>query len=161
MTRYLAAHGEVLRTTVLEDGEQAGHKKTAVTDAAAKIPVHSRDETGRQDGVPYRRSYWSLSPRARSSSSSPSSLDRPTNRTTRTTGETSGRTSRSGSAGQVKWSGSSGWSVDGGDRTTPPDHLLARRSALVGKSREQIEADGRALFQLHAPETNPSSTPAR
>src|SRR3954447_1105522 len=152
LTGYLAAHGEVLRTTVIEDGGKAGHKKTAVTDAAATIPVHSRDETGRQDGVPYRRSYWSLSPRARSSSSSPPSLDSRSNRSTRTTGETSGRTSRLVFPGQVQESGWSGSSVDGGNQTTGPDYLLARRSALIGKSREQIEAEGRALFEMYAPE---------
>jgi len=146
LSNYLAAHGETLRLTVLEDGLEAGYGKTAITDAASKIPVHSREKTGQENGVPYRRAYWSLAPRPQSSSRSSASVDSRTTRTTRTTGETPRRTTRSISPGQGRWSESSEFSVDDADRTTEPDDwTTTARSALVGKSRDEITEMGRAL----------------
>ncbi|WP_448611843.1 AAA family ATPase [Geodermatophilus sp. URMC 60] len=145
LSNYLAARGETLRQKVLDDGAEAGFKRTAITTAAGKIPVHSREEKGQDNGVPYRRSYWSLAPRLQSSGRSPGSVDSRTTRTTRTTGETPGRTTRSISPGQGQWSGSSGSSADGADRTTEPDDWTTRRRTLVGKSREEITEVGRAL----------------
>ena len=55
LSQYLGTHGETSRATVIEDGQKAGYGRSAVTDAATKIPVSSREESGQENGVPFRR----------------------------------------------------------------------------------------------------------
>jgi hypothetical protein len=155
LSHYLGTNGETLRSTVIEDGVKAGYSKTAITDAATKIPVASREEKGQENGVPYRRAFWSLAPRA----SRPTPVDNHTNRTTRTTGETSERTTHSIYPGQSQWPESSGLSVDGETRTTALDDWTTGRTALVGSTREEITAFGRDLRHqvLGSPNTEEQS----
>jgi len=60
---YLDDAGEALRSDVIAAASQGGFSRAAIERAAAKLPVHSREETGRNPdtGRPWRRSWWSLS----------------------------------------------------------------------------------------------------
>ncbi len=89
LRQYLTVNGETARPQVIEDAEAAGHKRTAITNAAQALRVHSREEKGQTDGRPWRRAYWSLP------ESSAAVVHTQTTRTTGTTGETQQRTSES------------------------------------------------------------------
>ncbi|MGK5112792.1 AAA family ATPase [Geodermatophilus sp. CPCC 205506] len=155
LSQYLGTNGETLRATVIDDGEEAGYSKSAITDAATKIPVSSREEKGQENGVPYRRAFWSLAPRA----TRPTSVDSHTNRTTRTTGETAQLTTHSICPGQGQLSESSESSVDGETRTTELDDWTTGRTVLVGRTHEEITAIGRNLRHrvLGSPSTKEQS----
>src|SRR5699024_8680824 len=60
LREYLQGEGEALRSEVMAAAADEGFSIDAMKRAARSLQVHSREETGQEDGRPFRRAVWSL-----------------------------------------------------------------------------------------------------